>query len=558
METIVYADSDHTGDYVDQKSTSGVCTFMGCCLTSWFAKKQTALAISMTKAEYVSARKACQQELWMKQALIDYDIRLEDVPIITLDNEEMEITTKINGKVKVVTDASVRRHLKLEDSDGISNLPTTEIFKQHALMGTLDNEEMEITTKINGKVKVVTDASVRRHLKLEDSDGISNLPTTEIFKQHALMGSNIATALICLATNRKFNFSKLIFDGMVKNLDSKTKFFYGKGSTVPVKSHHTATGAPSTSGPHLSPTPRSSIRHETKVPQSSSSPHTNVADEATSTGVDVRHRVVALETDLKQTKKVYGASCTKLIMKVKKLEKTVKTSQARRRAKLVVSDDEEDLEDPFKQGRKIDEINQDSDISLIQHDVEIQERYDQDIEFNLGFDVVNEVSTSEKEVSTAELVSTAGAVVTTASVDVSPASPTRRISTADDITMAETLVYTRRNAAKDKETLVYTRRNAAKDKAIMGLQEELDEEERQRMAKVHEAARSFIEEEWENIRARVEANEELTQRLQAEEKNKYSEVDQAKMLIDLINQRKRYVAAQKAEAKRNKPMTQAQ
>nr|GEU65541.1 retrovirus-related Pol polyprotein from transposon TNT 1-94 [Tanacetum cinerariifolium] len=82
IETIVYADSDHTGDYFDRKSTSGVCTFMGCCLTSWFAKKQTALAISTMEAEYVSAEKACQQVLWMKQALIDYGIRLENVPIM--------------------------------------------------------------------------------------------------------------------------------------------------------------------------------------------------------------------------------------------------------------------------------------------------------------------------------------------------------------------------------------------------------------------------------------------------------------------------------------------
>ncbi|GJW85581.1 hypothetical protein Tco_0158726 [Tanacetum coccineum] len=82
IETIVYADYDHAGDYVDCKSTSGVCTFMGCCLTSWFTKKQTALAISTTKAEYVSTRKACPQALWMKQALIDYDIHLDDVPIM--------------------------------------------------------------------------------------------------------------------------------------------------------------------------------------------------------------------------------------------------------------------------------------------------------------------------------------------------------------------------------------------------------------------------------------------------------------------------------------------
>nr|GEW31329.1 copia protein [Tanacetum cinerariifolium] len=82
IEIVVYTDSDHAGDYVDRKSTSGICTFMGCCLTSWFSKKQTALAISTTEAEYVSVEKACQQALWMKQALIDYEVRLDDVPIM--------------------------------------------------------------------------------------------------------------------------------------------------------------------------------------------------------------------------------------------------------------------------------------------------------------------------------------------------------------------------------------------------------------------------------------------------------------------------------------------
>ncbi|GJY45415.1 retrovirus-related pol polyprotein from transposon TNT 1-94 [Tanacetum coccineum] len=82
LETIVYADSDHAGDYVDRKSTSGVCTFIGCCLTSWMSKKQTALAISTTEAEYVSAEKACQQALWMKQALVDYEVKLNDVPVL--------------------------------------------------------------------------------------------------------------------------------------------------------------------------------------------------------------------------------------------------------------------------------------------------------------------------------------------------------------------------------------------------------------------------------------------------------------------------------------------
>ncbi|GKA03240.1 hypothetical protein Tco_0676021 [Tanacetum coccineum] len=86
IEAVVYVDSDHAGDYVDRKSTSGIFTFVGCCLTSWFSKKQTALAISTTEAEYVSIRKTCQQALWMKQALIDYDIQLDDV-LIMCDNK---------------------------------------------------------------------------------------------------------------------------------------------------------------------------------------------------------------------------------------------------------------------------------------------------------------------------------------------------------------------------------------------------------------------------------------------------------------------------------------
>ncbi|GJR62557.1 hypothetical protein Tco_1504719 [Tanacetum coccineum] len=71
-------------------------------------------------------------------------------------------------------------------------------------------------------------------------------------------------------------------------------------------------------------------------------------------------------------------------------------------------------------------------------------------------------------------------------------------------------------------------------KIALRLQEEIDAAGRQRMAKVHQAAQGFTEDEWENIRARVEADEELTQKLQAEEREKYSEVDQAKMLVKEI------------------------
>nr|GEX27061.1 uncharacterized mitochondrial protein AtMg00810-like [Tanacetum cinerariifolium] len=101
IKTIVYVDSDHAGDYIDRKSTSGVFTFIGCCLTSWFSKKQTALSISTTEAEYVSAGKACQQALWMKQALIDYGVskQLKDGVVVLIDfgNEGRYVGDDMSG-----------------------------------------------------------------------------------------------------------------------------------------------------------------------------------------------------------------------------------------------------------------------------------------------------------------------------------------------------------------------------------------------------------------------------------------------------------------------------
>ncbi|GJR31558.1 retrovirus-related pol polyprotein from transposon TNT 1-94 [Tanacetum coccineum] len=109
IETILYADSDHVGDYVDQKSTSGIYTFVGCCLTSWFSKKQTALAISTTEAEYISAGKACQQALWMKQTLIEYDVQLDDVPIMC-DNKGMIDLSKNPMQYSRTKHIEIRHH----------------------------------------------------------------------------------------------------------------------------------------------------------------------------------------------------------------------------------------------------------------------------------------------------------------------------------------------------------------------------------------------------------------------------------------------------------------
>ncbi|GJT50840.1 hypothetical protein Tco_0976997 [Tanacetum coccineum] len=120
----------------------------------------------------------------------------------TTDDGEVEITASIDGQVKTITEASLRRHLKLEDSDGITSLPNTEIFEQLALMGYV-SDSARLTFQ-------------KGHFSPQWRFFIHTIlhclsPKTTAWEQFS---SNIATAIICLATNRTFNFSKMIFDAM--------------------------------------------------------------------------------------------------------------------------------------------------------------------------------------------------------------------------------------------------------------------------------------------------------------------------------------------------------
>ncbi|GJR10126.1 hypothetical protein Tco_0792778, partial [Tanacetum coccineum] len=91
------------------------------------------------------------------------------------------------------------------------------------------NDEKQIHATVDSKAVVITKSSIRSYLLLNDADGTACLTNEAIFQNLALMGNefstNIALAVICLATNQKFNFSKLIFDGMLRNLDNPKKKF---------------------------------------------------------------------------------------------------------------------------------------------------------------------------------------------------------------------------------------------------------------------------------------------------------------------------------------------
>nr|GEV51601.1 hypothetical protein [Tanacetum cinerariifolium] len=72
---VAYSDSDYAGASLDRKSTTGGCQFFGCLLISWQCKKQTVVATSSTKAEYVAAASCYAQVLWIQNQLLDYGLK---------------------------------------------------------------------------------------------------------------------------------------------------------------------------------------------------------------------------------------------------------------------------------------------------------------------------------------------------------------------------------------------------------------------------------------------------------------------------------------------------
>ncbi|GJS93333.1 hypothetical protein Tco_0800301 [Tanacetum coccineum] len=65
----------------------------------------------------------------------------------------------------------------------------------------------------------------------------------------------------------------------------------------------------------------------------------------------------------------------------------------------------------------------------------------------------------------------------------------------------------------------------------------------------------YTEEDWDTIRAKLEANVELSKDVLGQD---LSEQDFAKRMVDMVNQRKKHFAEERAKEKRNKPMTQSQ
>jgi hypothetical protein len=91
FDLINYSDANYAGCKVDRKNTSGTCQFLGRSLVSWSLKKQNYVALSMAKAEYVTAGSCCAQLLWTGQTLKGYGYTMNQVHLLCDNGSAIKI-----------------------------------------------------------------------------------------------------------------------------------------------------------------------------------------------------------------------------------------------------------------------------------------------------------------------------------------------------------------------------------------------------------------------------------------------------------------------------------
>ncbi|GJU19824.1 hypothetical protein Tco_1153166 [Tanacetum coccineum] len=324
------------------------------------------------------------------------------------------------------------------------------------------NGVRQLQALVDKKRVIVTESSIRRDLHLDDAEGTDCLPTATIFEELARMGyekpsqkltfykaffspqwkyfihtitqclsakstawnefsSSMASLIICLATNQKFNLSKYIFDAMVKHLDGGVKFLlYPRFLQVFINQQLEV--------------PQDEAEHEESVPTPSNDPQPSGEDSLQLT--DLMVLCTKLQTQVLDLQKAKDAQAKEIVALKKRIQRLERKKMSRptslKRLKKVgmsrrveSSEDQESLgapEDASKQGRSIEDIDADVD--------------DDEMHVEAKVDGKDEQSTKPDD-------STSGEAVTIASVDDSVV-PT----TLEEITLTQTLIQIK--AAKPK------------------------------------------------------------------------------------------------------------
>nr|GEV70238.1 putative ribonuclease H-like domain-containing protein [Tanacetum cinerariifolium] len=201
FDLVAYSDSDYDGATQDRKSTTRGCQLLGRRLISWHCKKQTINADFHLIVDFVEASHIRYALTFNPTVYVCHIRQFWSTTRIETTKEGTKILATVDDKLRTVFESSYRRNLKLHDVAGISSLLNVELFENLTLMGYNISPNQKFTFQ---KRQFYHQWKYLIHTITQCLS-----PKSIGFNEFS---SNIATTLVCLATNRVYNFSKMIFD----------------------------------------------------------------------------------------------------------------------------------------------------------------------------------------------------------------------------------------------------------------------------------------------------------------------------------------------------------
>jgi hypothetical protein len=82
-----YTNADWASDRNDRKSTSGYVFMLGRGTMSWSSRKQSAIVLSSTEAEYIVGGHATKEAVWLRRLLSDLGQNVTELTVLHIDNQ---------------------------------------------------------------------------------------------------------------------------------------------------------------------------------------------------------------------------------------------------------------------------------------------------------------------------------------------------------------------------------------------------------------------------------------------------------------------------------------
>nr|GEV10842.1 hypothetical protein [Tanacetum cinerariifolium] len=357
----------------------------------------------------------------------------------------------------------------------------------------LTNRKTQIHTRVDGKKVIISEASIRRDLQFADEEGVDCLPNSIIIEQLASM---------CVPTESVGD------DAVYKELDGILVRAATTASSLETEQDSGNINKTQSKETHINQVPKELVQ---VVVPSAKKPW-EIPLLKLGLRMYLNFPIIHWSQEKDQEAKKEIKSRTHKLKRLYKVGMTVRVESSR---------DEQSLgRDASKQGKRIDDIDADEDITLVNvHDDADKEMFDADK--NLGGE---EVFVEQEVVADKEKI--------------------------DEVTLAQALVELETSKPKVKGVVIQEPSEYPTTTTTIPKQKSQEKGKgiRERVKKELKANIALIE-TWDDVQAKINADYQLAERLQAEEQQELTDEEKATLFMQSLEKRRKFFAAKRAEEK---------